>query len=304
MELFRALAVFVEPHGGEASPLADALGLGSAPGADEFTETFILQLPPYASIYTGTEGMIGGEARDRIAGFWRALGQAPPAEVDHLTVMLALYARLHEWEEGEREAARREGVRAARLAFLWEHLLSWLPVYLDKLIEIAPPFYRRWGEMLLTALLAEAEAPHDAGRLPLHLRAAQVALADPRTESLDAFLQSVVAPVRSGMILTRADLSRAARTLSLGARLGERKFILKSLFTQDARATLNWLSREAALASERHRRRRDPLGTVAEAWEARAAASARLLEELEAAARETPGTTHEDEAREDEAHAG
>ncbi len=279
MELFRALAVFAEPHGAEAAHLADALGLGPAPGADEYTEAFILQLPPYASIYTGPEGMIGGEARDRIAGFWRALRQTPPAEVDHLTVMLALYARLHEWEEGELDAARRAGVRAARLAFLWEHLLSWLPVYLDKLVEVAQGFYARWGEMLLTALLAEREAMSDRDSLPLHLRET-LALADPRTEDVDAFLQSVVTPVRCGMILTRADLSRAARALHVGARLGERKFILKSLFTQDARGTLRWLAGEAAQAAKRHRRRRHLLGRIAAAWEARATAAARLLEEL------------------------
>ena len=90
MELFRALAVFAEPPTVKAARVAEAPELGELPTADEYTEVFVFQLYPYASVYLGAEGMIGGEARDRVAGFWRALGQMPPAEPDHLSVMLAL----------------------------------------------------------------------------------------------------------------------------------------------------------------------------------------------------------------------
>jgi TorA maturation chaperone TorD len=156
MELFRALAVFAEPPTKESAGVASALELGALPEASEYTETFVFQLYPYASVYLGAEGMLGGEARDRVAGFWRALAETPPAEPDHLSVMLALYAQLCELETNERDDARREGWRRARRAYLWEHLLSWLPAYLSKLKEIASPFYRRWGEMLRDALCEEA----------------------------------------------------------------------------------------------------------------------------------------------------
>nr|MDQ3803645.1 molecular chaperone TorD family protein [Acidobacteriota bacterium] len=157
MEIFRALGVLAEPpdHAG-AARVAAALGLGGLPAAAEHTELFVFQLYPYASVYLGAEGMVGGEARDRVGGFWRALGQEPPAEADHLSVMLAAYARLAAMEEGDRGAGA--SWRGARRAFLWEHLLSWLPAYLDKLAEIAPPFYRRWGELLTEALVSEARA--------------------------------------------------------------------------------------------------------------------------------------------------
>ena len=112
MELFRALAALAEPPDrAGVERLAAALGLGDLPAASEHTEVFVFQLAPYASVYLGAEGMLGGEARDRVAGFWRALGQAPPAEADHLTLMLALYARLSEFEAGEADAARRAGWR-------------------------------------------------------------------------------------------------------------------------------------------------------------------------------------------------
>lgn len=280
MELFRALAVLAEPPTGETARVAEALGLGVPPGAEEYTGLFVFELYPYASVYVGSEGMLGGEARDRVGGFWRALGQAPPAEADHLAVMLALYARLCELEEGESSEAGRAGWRGARRAFLWEHLLSWLPVYLVKLAEIATPFYQRWGEVLMKALLAEVDAVGSQDALPLHLREAG-GMADPREgDGGGEFWEAILAPARSGMILTRADLRRAGRATGCGVRAGERKFVLKALAAQDARGTFDWLAEEAALWENRHRSFGKSLGAVAGAWAAKAAASARLLREL------------------------
>lgn len=287
MELFRALAALAEPpsDGGSAARLSEALGFGAPPTASEYAEVFVFQLYPYASVYLGAEGMLGGEARERVAGFWRALGQTPPAEADHLAALLSLYARLVELEEREGDAARREGWRGARKALLWEHLLSWLAAYLDKLSEIAPPFYRGWGELLMKALLAEVSSVGAQDALPAHLREAG-GLADPREFAVEEFLQTLLAPARSGMIVVRSDLARAARTLGLGARAGERKFTLKSLLGQDAAGVLGWLAGEADGWARRHHARRAALGEVAAWWESKAAATAALLRELAAEAEE------------------
>ena len=287
MELFRALAALAESPRAESARLSEALGLGAPPGADEYTQIFVFQLYPYASVYLGAEGMMGGEARDRVAGFWRALGLAPPAEADHLSVMLALYARLCELEAAEQDAPRRESWRAARKAFLWEHLLSWLPAYLDKLREIAPDFYRRWAELLAAALGEEGETVGRQEELSAHLRAAP-ALADPRGEGFEKFLESLLAPVRCGLILTRSDLAHAARALGLSARAGERRFALRSLFEQEAGGVLGWLSGEARARAERHARLRDGFGAAGAWWERRCLDAASLLDELrESAAEET-----------------
>ncbi|MFL6228761.1 MAG: molecular chaperone [Pyrinomonadaceae bacterium] len=280
MELFRALAVIAEPPREEAARVAEALGLGALASPEEYTETFVFQLYPYASVYLGPEGMLGGEARDRVAGFWRALELSPPAEVDHLAVMLALYARLCELEAGAKDTRARAGWHAARKAYLWEHLLSWLPAYLSKLDETGTPFYRRWGALLSDALAAEASAVGRQESLPLALREAP-GLSDPRAGSTEDFLRSLVAPARGGMVLVRADFSRAARELGAGTRLGERRFMLQTLFEQDARATLGWLAAEAARWAGRHERGRETFGGVARAWAAKAEAAARLLHELE-----------------------
>lgn len=286
MEIFRALAVIAEPPTKEAAPVAEALRLGVLPTADEYTELFIFQLYPYASVYLGAEGMMGGEARDAISGFWRALGEMPPAESDHLAVMLALYARLVEFEDGENESTHRASWRRARKAYLWEHLLSWLPVYLSKLTRLATPFYKKWGEILMESLLAEATALGEQESLSLHLRA-HSGLIDPRqSEDAGEFCQSILTPARSGMILTRADLTKAGRKLGMGLRMGQRKFILKALLAQDAPAVFDWLIEEATVWTKRHQAHPEALGGIGRAWEEKSKAAASLLKELKAAAQE------------------
>ena len=285
MEIFRALAVFAEPLHTESARVAEVLELGELPAESGYTETFLFQLYPYASVYLGVEGMMGGEARDMVAGFWRALGLVPPPEPDHLSMMLALYAELAEREEKEPDAGLQERWRHARAAFLWEHLLSWLPVYLHKLDEIAAPFYRRWGETLWAALFNELETIGHQPQPPLHLRRAH-ALVDPRTTGTEEFLLSILAPARSGMIITRADLMSAGRKLGLGLRVGERKFIFRTLFNQNPRAVLEWLMAEAARWHEYHAQQQDSLGTIAAAWMKKTQSAAMLLAELRKTAEE------------------
>jgi hypothetical protein len=279
MELFRALAVLAEPPGPGQVRIAATLGLPETPDPAEHLEVFALQLYPYASVYVGAEGMLGGEARDRVAGYWRALGRVPPHEPDHLTVLLALYAVLAEHERDERDHARRLLWAQSRKALLWEHLVSWLFAYLHKLSAIGPPFYRAWGSLLAEALAAEIGAVGPAEILPLHLRRAPP-LPDPRTAGADAFLRGLLAPVRSGIVLTRADLARAAHDTGLGMRVGGRRFILQSLLGQEADGTLAWLESEARAWVPAHLACERIAGDVAGFWAERAEATAGLLAAL------------------------
>ncbi len=283
MELFRALAAFAEPPAGEHARLARVLGLPVIPSQAEYTEVFLFQLYPYASVYLGEEGMMGGDARDRAAGVWRVLKQAPPAEPDHLASLLALYATLAEWEEVESDPAGRLLRRQTRKAFLWEHLTCWLFPYLDTMEEMASPVYRAWAQLLRRALLAEIDdlGPPDA--LPLHLRHAP-GLPHPGEHGRDAFLGGLLAPVRSGLILTRADLARGASDLGLGIRLGERKFALQGLLAQDPQAILGWLAAHAHGWAGRHRGVIGDTGDVGRFWTQRAESTATMLRDLRAQA--------------------
>lgn len=275
-ELFRALAVISEGATTAHGRVAASLGVTADPVAH--TDLFCFQLPPYASIHLGAEGMLGGEAADRAAGFWRALGLVPPAEPDHLAALLGLYAALVEAEAGgpgpgvppKSDPARRRLRGEARRALLWEHLLVWIPGYARAAARVAGPGYRPWAEALLSALLAEASAvPRPPGPFPLQLREAPPAAA-PSDDGLDAYLGRLLAPVRSGMVITRRDLAGAARGLGLGLRMGERHFILRALVAQDPPAVFGWLAGHARTWAEEHGRLVGTLGPVAAFWHTRA----------------------------------
>ena len=278
IELLRALAYLSEPPTPAHAKPANALGLGPLPDAAEYTDCFLLQFHPYASIYLGPEGMMGGVARDRIAGFWRALSLDPPTEPDHLTIMLALYASLVEQETSSAEPATRQAWRNARKAYLWEHLLTWLPPYLFRMQEIGPEFYRRWAALTREVLLAEGETVGTPERQSLHFREAP-ALPSVEALDLDDIVSWVLAPIHSGMILLRSDLLAGGYSLGLGLRNGERRFVLKELLKDNAVGVLGWLAATAQAWSTRHCQSSAPL--IGDWWANRAQATAVALHTLQ-----------------------
>lgn len=294
MELIRALAVFAEPVNEKLSALAEALGFEHLPSEDEFTEIFIFQLVPYASVYLGEEGMLGGVARDRIAGFWRALNLTPPGEPDHLSTLLGLYANLCESADmetqgcgdaektsnGQRTADSGQKFHHARKAFFWEHIASWLPLYLHKMKSIASPFYLHWSELLEQVLIEEANSLGQPEIISQHLLQ-EASIQDPREFGFEMFLSTLLAPIRSGMILTKTDLRRAASELDLSLRIGERKFILQTLFSQDTKKMLKWLSNESKEWLKWHTSQQAFYGETALCWNKKTESAIKLLIELE-----------------------
>jgi TorA maturation chaperone TorD len=292
-ELFRALGVQAETPGPEQSRLADLLGLPGPAGAD-WTEAFVVQLVPHASIYVGADGMLGGEAADRVAGFWRALRLPVPAEPDHLAALLGLYASLVDAEHDEPANPQRTLCRQARAALLHEHLMSWLPAYTRAMADIGPEPYAAWARLLRESLLAEAADLGVPDRLPLHLRTVPPVTAD---GGLDDLLDGLLTPARSGVVLTRVHLARAARHSGLGLRLGNRRPILRALIEQHPADALTALAGQARQWATRHRADQPAIGPAAEHWARRAAATA---DQLTAAANQagasatTPGRQTEE----------
>lgn len=280
-DLFRALGAVSEPPDPGHAAIAEALGLPPGPATGDYAEVFLFGAYPYASVYVGDEGMLGGEARDRVAGFWRALGLVPPGEPDHLASLLGLYAALIEAEEQGPGSATSAIARSSRKALLWEHLLSWLPVYLDKLIEIAPPYYAAWARILSAALLDEAAELGPQAELPLHLRAAS-GLPEANAAGAD-WVQALLSAVRTGVVLTRADLRRGSRDLGIGARVAERAYMLRSMLEQDGQATTSWLAGEASRWARLHEANEAELGNVAAFWRTRAEATTAALRLVEPA---------------------
>lgn len=286
IELLRALAALAEPPAPEHAHLADALALGDPPDGAAYADLFLFGVHPYASVHLGPEGMLGGEARERVAGFWRAVGRTPPPEPDHLSALLALYAGLLD-EARDAPAAESEVARLSARALLHEHLAPWVFAFLERATGEAAPFYAAWAELTGAALAHECAWAGEPAALPAHLHTAP-GLPDPREDGGEAFLSGLLAPVRSGMILTRSDLVRIARGLDAGARAGERRYVLEHLLGFEPEQVLRALAEHARSAADGHAARRRPLGKVAAWWEERARATADLLDVLGAVGSGTP----------------
>ena len=262
VELLRGLAVLAEPPSKEHDGIIAALGMQAAPSSSEYSDVFMFQLYPYASVHLGQEGMMGGDARERVAGFWTAVGQTPPAEPDHLSALLGLYVGLTE----QIAIANAEGASAeamlldqSRGALMQEHLAPWVFAYLDRVVELTSGPYGEWAILLRDVLRSEVTS---GGALPVHLREAPP-LPDPREDGSEAFLAGLLAPVRSGAIFTRSDLGRIASTLDVGLRAGERRYALEHILAQDAPGVLTALSEEAGRQAMAHAAREEWLGGTA-----------------------------------------
>jgi hypothetical protein len=276
-ELLRALgAVAGDPA--DARTAGAALGLPGC-GDAEHADVFVLNCPPYASVYLGAEGGLGGEGADRVAGFWRAIGLDPGAgEPDHLTSLLSLYASLGEAAAEAHTARTAAALSQMRQALFGEHLWPWLPGYLSAVTDLGVDALAAWAELTLRAVKRErgpsrGEHSRSVG-LPLALREAPPAVdAD---GGLGELLGGLVAPVRSGVILTRRAVAAGAGQVGAGHRIGERRFALRAMLESEPDRTAGWLAQEAARWSRRH------LGIAAgdpvqQWWAGRAAATAHVL---------------------------
>ena len=274
-DLWQLLALTAgEPSAGHVAVFA-ALGLAS-PGDIQalraaHTEAFVAQCVPYASIYVGVEGAIGGEAAARVADFRRLLGSVAQAGAaqkmsDYLPDLLADYAELVALDDDPQ-------ARHARKAFFWEHLASWLMPFCDALVRGAPAPFDGWGALLGQIMHADAQALGMPTQLPLHLREAPAACVGADADSSDAAARALFIPAATGLVLTRADMARAADATNGQIVPGSRAFMLRTLFDQDVSATLTWLSAEAACQAEARRRELDVFGDIADFWMDRALAS-------------------------------
>jgi TorA maturation chaperone TorD len=274
-EVFRALGALCEPPEPAHAGLAAALGLPVPPDAAAFTDAFVFQLVPYAAPYLSPDGMLGGEAADRVAGFWRALQLTPPSEPDHLAALLGLYAALGERESAETRPDQAGAWREAKRALLWEHLLTWVPAYTRAMTVLPAGFNSAWAQLLRAALLAEARLLAPPPSPPLHLRdVPELPSAGPD------LIRALLAPSRSGLFITRSDLMSAAASAGQGGPARGREINLRTLLDSDQPAIFGWLAGHAAGWAKRHRADIPSLPRIAEHWLGRAQASVRVLQRL------------------------
>lgn len=282
-DVLRLLAGFIEAPGDAHAEWATALGLEVPPSLAVWqarhTEAFVEQCYPFASVYLGREGAIGGEAADRVGGFRRLLGAQIDGAPDALAPLLADYAALV--ERGQRDPQARH----ARRALLWEHLLCWLMPYLESVIRSAPAPYDGWAGIAQQVFRAEARALGLPEQLPLQLRAAPVPDSDPDGHDLDEILAALLVPVRSGVIWTRRDLAVVAENVGIAVGVGSRSFLLRRLLEQAPAVTLRQLAGMARAQAQANADEQHLIGDIAAFWSTRGRASADLLGAMAARAK-------------------
>jgi hypothetical protein len=135
-----------------------------------------------------------------------------------------------------------------------------------------------WARLTEQALRAEYEDLGPAEMLPLALRAAPPGM--DAADSLDETLDALVAPIRSGFVLSYRDLANCAHQVGLGLRRGERRYALRAMLEQDAPGTLSWLGARARWWAEQRSSAPPTTNDPCAWWSRRAANSATVLEAL------------------------
>ncbi len=278
-ELLRALGSLCEAPEASKEAIASAVGLPGLPPLEEHTEVFVLQCHPYASFYLNAQGVLGGEAADRVAGFWRVLGLEPPPEPDHVAALLGLYGSIGIGEVSHDPAdARRAALVRAREALLFEHIAPWVPAFLAAVSDVGTDRSQSWATLEGEALMFEIATARAPSQLPIALRHGPDGPG--RVTGFPQLLDALLSPACSGVVLTRARLTAGAAELGVGLRQGERRFTIRAMFDQDSAGTLGWLAREATRWAALHRSWMPTEGGIREWWCDRAMTTAALLESL------------------------
>lgn len=225
-----------------------------------YTHVFVLNAYPFASVYLEPEASIGGERAGFTRGVLEALGLQVDETVsaDHAAVSFAALGALLEREAGAREAVRAERARHAQRTVLAEHLLPWAPLFLAAIGRVDHDLYGA-AAALAGRLLGE----HAAALFPADGRAAAAGrgatagggiAAGGRDEVADGpgaggdgalhgaapageagerdrreLLDRLASPARSGLFLSREDITAVAAASGLAVRFGGRPFMLESV---------------------------------------------------------------------------
>lgn len=221
------------------------------------------ELQPYASVFLGTEGLLGGEPADAARALRRRVGLADPHELepDHLAETLRVLA----WLAGAEADARRDGVDPAPLVALQvealDALLAWLPALVVAVegLELAgaDALYPTTLDLVLELCAIWRGTLGEFARV--RLPEPPEVWADPAT-GLAALARFLVVPAWAGGGWSGALLHRVGRELDLPAGFGRRADVLEGLLRSAAqygevpaltaslrREVERWITRYAAL---------------------------------------------------------
>ncbi|MEZ4337711.1 MAG: molecular chaperone TorD family protein [Sandaracinaceae bacterium] len=195
--------------------------------------------PPFEGAYLAADATIGGASTDALWSLFSSAGYRPDlrrADAEHLATTLRCLAFL---SGAEADAVRDahggaiERTRALSRRLLDEHALRWVPVWAAGVRRVGLAFPAALATAVEDLLLAHRSTLPDA--VPgFALPPLELDPADPETD-LRAVATALVTPARSGLVVTRADLERLGRGVSVPRGFGERAQVTLNLLRSAAR---------------------------------------------------------------------
>ena len=127
-----------------AASLPQLAAHATAASAARYTHLFVLNVYPFASVYLERDAALGGERAGFTRGVLETLGLEVEAGIaaDHAAVLFTALAALLEREAAADQPLEIERARHAQRSLLAEHLLPWIPHFLDAVERSDEGLYR------------------------------------------------------------------------------------------------------------------------------------------------------------------
>lgn len=257
--------------------------------AADYQHLFGFNLYPYQSLFLDSSGLLGGEITAGVLIAYEEAGfdvGVSSESADHIGHELRLLAYLCGWEAGATDSPGAGAIIARQRAFLEGHLLRWLPALVLAIRQGRMPFYAS-----LAWLTLELAAEHWAslGHEPavFELPEPPDLLADEQT-GLKEIVAYLLTTVYSGLFLSRDDIGRLARELTVPRGFGGRGQLLLNLLRSAANydalpAVLELLGEQVAawITGYQEMTARPELRPFSGVWLARATRTAGLIGDME-----------------------
>lgn len=250
--------------------------------------------PPFEGAHLDRERQIGGPGTDALHGLFRAAGFRPDVrsvDVEHLGTSLRALAFLSGAEADALEdahAGATERVQALSRRLLDEHVLRWVPTWVAAVRRTERAFPIALATSIEDLLLMHREAlPGEPSSF--EFPEAPSLLDDPDT-GLREIGEWLASPARSGLLITRGDITRLGRGLGVPRGFGSRSQLVINLLRSASRfevleGLVAALDREiVAFVEALSRPSYEGVRPLVAPWIARAEASRATLHRIESAA--------------------
>jgi TorA maturation chaperone TorD len=266
--------------------------------AAEHYHLFGLNVFPFESVFIEPSCVIGGVVSEQVASFYHKIGfEVSPfrESPDHIGVELEALAYLC---LSEADALSRDlndlavRIKYLQANFLDEHLLIWLPVFINAVQQQQSLFYKNLAELTFDVILFHRET------LDKHLDAEFYKFdLPPVPDILETSLTGVkeigsylLTPVYSGLYISKDEIIGLARKHNLSRGFGDRKVMLANLIhsasdygkLQDLLEELLSLVRVWQSGYENYHDSISPVSLIAKKWLDRLHITSKMICEMKA----------------------